>query len=335
MFRRWFEHQAKQMPPEELQQMERDFSQIEYIDISNCAQYFYENEDEYWDITTDFPTLTSPWLACWMEFKVPKRSMDGGKKLMALYPDDLYCGAVITCFEFKEDAWEKVIKEDFGMQLFMRGCQAYNRAYEVDFTKSQERIEKAIANDRRARWFLNFDCFISIGRQVAWTGRHQFYLDPQGKAVPEFLLSILSEQVKEYAEANPLSQQSETLPYCYAISLLHCKNVETTDATFPRTIRRRFQKSIVPDVRFKQLVVHPMRKQKRYEKQEDDQESHASRRLHICRGHFKDYREGKGLFGKYKDVYWWDQQLRGDLDQGIIVKDYVVEEPALDIPDGS
>ena len=33
------------------------------------------------------------------------------------------------------------------------------------------------------------------------------------------------------------------------------------------------------------------------------------RALHICRGHFKDYREGRGLFAKTHGIWWWDFRL--------------------------
>jgi hypothetical protein len=33
--------------------------------------------------------------------------------------------------------------------------------------------------------------------------------------------------------------------------------------------------------------------------------------MHICRGHFRDYREGKGLFGKYKQLVWTPMTVRG------------------------
>lgn len=48
------------------------------------------------------------------------------------------------------------------------------------------------------------------------------------------------------------------------------------------------------------------------------------RALHICRGHFKNYSNGKGLFGKYKGLYWWDMNLRGNSENGTVVKDYKV-----------
>lgn len=49
------------------------------------------------------------------------------------------------------------------------------------------------------------------------------------------------------------------------------------------------------------------------------------RALHICRGHFKDYSKGKGLFGKYKGLYWWDSQVRGTEEAGRIEKDYNIK----------
>lgn len=49
--------------------------------------------------------------------------------------------------------------------------------------------------------------------------------------------------------------------------------------------------------------------------------------LHICRGHFKDYTNGGGLFGKYTGLYWWEMHTRGDSKQGAVMKDYAVQRP--------
>jgi hypothetical protein len=49
--------------------------------------------------------------------------------------------------------------------------------------------------------------------------------------------------------------------------------------------------------------------------------------LHICRGHFKDYREGSGLFDKFRGMYWWDMHTRGSSKLGEIRKDYDVKPP--------
>jgi len=68
------------------------------------------------------------------------------------------------------------------------------------------------------------------------------------------------------------------------------------------------------------LEIEPMKKVLKSEGNID--EVGLQRALHICRGHFKDYSNGKGLFGKHKGLYWWDSTVRGTESEGKIIKDY-------------
>lgn len=116
----------------------------------------------------------------------------------------------------------------------------------------------------------------------------------------------------------------------FAISLMHCKNVELIDGEASKAERRAAKlferRKGVPAAKWKVLNIEPMRRVLREEGQIET--SGLVNALHICRGHFKDYRNGKGLFGKHKDVYWWDQQLRGDETAGLVIKDYNVRSPS-------
>jgi hypothetical protein len=47
-------------------------------------------------------------------------------------------------------------------------------------------------------------------------------------------------------------------------------------------------------------------------------------RRHKKRGHMKDYRGGKGLFGRYKGVWYWGPSLAGSAEEGVVVSDYEV-----------
>jgi len=47
-------------------------------------------------------------------------------------------------------------------------------------------------------------------------------------------------------------------------------------------------------------------------------------RVHMCRGHFKEYTEDHRLFGKYTGLYWWQPYVRGQK-EGIVIKDYEVK----------
>ena len=117
------------------------------------------------------------------------------------------------------------------------------------------------------------------------------------------------------------------MPAFLAIAFTHCKNVEMTDNVAPRHERRQAdrEKRKAP-VSYKTLVIEPMKKVLRHEGGADA--TGIKQALHICRGHFKDYRSsGKGLFGKYKGLYWWDSHLAGKPEHGTIVKDYDEKAP--------
>jgi hypothetical protein len=45
-------------------------------------------------------------------------------------------------------------------------------------------------------------------------------------------------------------------------------------------------------------------------------------RVHLCRGHFKNYTDDAPLFGKYTGMYWWQPHVRGTDKSGLVLKDY-------------
>ena len=113
------------------------------------------------------------------------------------------------------------------------------------------------------------------------------------------------------------------------ISLMNCKNVVMIDNPPPAKLSKRHaEKYGVPLVTYKTLKVLPMRKvnQNDYDPA-DTRDTSIPKSLHIARGHFKDYRNGPGLFGKYQDIFWWDAYVRGSAEKGVIVKDYDVQAP--------
>ena len=106
----------------------------------------------------------------------------------------------------------------------------------------------------------------------------------------------------------------------FAISLMHCKNVKKVPRDWEHqnlTGRRKRHKL---KIRYYILEIEPM---KTILKIEGKYETVGLKQaLHICRGHFKDYRDGSGLFGKYKDIYWWEDHTAGSISKGVIGKDY-------------
>jgi hypothetical protein len=114
-----------------------------------------------------------------------------------------------------------------------------------------------------------------------------------------------------------------SLPTLFGVSLLHCKNVEMVERkTSAETNKYRKRKGKRPLIEFKTLMIDSARKILKYEGESN--KIGLKRALHICRGHFRDYREGRGLFGRYKGLYWVPMHTRGDEKVGIIEKDYKV-----------
>ena len=114
----------------------------------------------------------------------------------------------------------------------------------------------------------------------------------------------------------------QIFPALMALTFLHCKNVTVQDKTPPPTLsNKREKRHGQPLVSYKVLQIHAMTEAIR--RSTGLGTAQHGNPLHICRGHFKDYRE-IGLFGKHKGIYWWDHFIRGRVEQGVALKDYSV-----------
>lgn len=116
-------------------------------------------------------------------------------------------------------------------------------------------------------------------------------------------------------------------PALLAVSLMHCKNVTLKKEEPPPEAmqKRRLCDRRPALVHHYTLDIQPMREVLRGEGK--SQSVGLRRALHACRGHFKDYRKGGGLFGRLKGLFWWDSHARGDAAFGAIDKDYRIQLP--------
>lgn len=107
------------------------------------------------------------------------------------------------------------------------------------------------------------------------------------------------------------------MPLLYSLALMNCGNIEYIENSNTK-IKNRDNKR--KGICYKTLKVNPMA-----EATQTKSKNNAGNKnpLHVCRGHFKDYRK-KGLFGKYKGIYWWDSQVRGNAEIGEVKKDYEI-----------
>lgn len=111
---------------------------------------------------------------------------------------------------------------------------------------------------------------------------------------------------------------------CFALILLNCKNISTIKEYPSEALnRKRIKQGKRPLFSYYTLVLNLLNDKQNNNKQY--KKTGIEQRIHFCRGHFKEYTETNKLFGKYTGLYWWQPQVRGNKELGIVHKDYEVK----------
>jgi hypothetical protein len=108
------------------------------------------------------------------------------------------------------------------------------------------------------------------------------------------------------------------------LAMMNCANIDTVKHTVPDTFQKaRQRKGKRPLVSYHTVRVD-LDKTPRQITPVALPGDGTTPRLHKKRGHMKDYRRGKGLFGRYKGVWFWGDTIAGSEEAGVIVSDYEV-----------
>jgi hypothetical protein len=177
-------------------------------------------------------------------------------------------------------------------------------------TRDQFRAEGELPDN--VKWILWAELFIDYGwRGVAADGTHGstfFAIDADGRLIERPWL-----QTYTHPEHNEHIRNIITFfhPTLLAISFLHCKNVRLDENHVPKPLAKKFkERHGVEPCGYKTLVIEPLKAILRSEGGHGKGNGLA-KAMHICRGHFRDYREGRGLFGKYHQLVWTPSVVRG------------------------
>lgn len=244
--------------------------------IDNVAEYYYSGTDqEYWDLGKDFPNLAPPYPQFWVEYKLPHEivSKEKGNTDLSQWVTRGRAGLLITAIDPKDVQGEGVPPE--------------------------------------ARWILWCDLWIDYGfADGSIQGPHGAMfvcLDGEGRILERPWMQAFAGD-----ELAPLmkSIMSWLHPAFLAVSFLHCKNVVIEDHAVDRPLAKKFRaRHGFNPTPYKTLVIEPLKQILR--NQGRAHEHGLAKAMHICRGHFADYREGRGLFGKYKKLVWMPATVRG------------------------
>ena len=300
--------------------------------IDNVADYYYRGSDrEDWG-EADFPCISPPTHTMWFEYAMPtlvRRAKQG----------DIHDPGAN--------------RESVGFLL--SSIDSYNA------TPRQIRAMSGMFGDSdpaliaKARWFTVGATFLGVpaakpaprpvcsahfgyavhpdGTGACLTQDRRFWF---GRLTEEFIRAshpectvanahLFQARFNEYL----CSLMGHLDPVLLALSFLHCRNVETEEARRrPRRKRQKRNRKRIPEsgVRYHLLKIGPMTRRMDEASRAAGKDGCLKTALHICRGHFKDYRE-RGLFGNadLRGRYWWPMHARGTTARGQVKKDYQVE----------
>jgi hypothetical protein len=249
--------------------------QLPVIVADNVAAYYFQGTlQEQWNIVKDFPNLAPPFECFWIEHKMPHR---------------------ITSETGDTDLSQFNIRVGF----LIIGAE-------------REMVEGEDLPDNM-HWLLCIELFIDYGqrghRPHGPHGIIRLAIDSEGKLID-------TPSMQHYGGADAFT--TEVLekfigwihPALLTISFLHCKNVTVEENVVPRPLAKKYEaRTGTKPCSYKTLVIEPLKQILRQQGRSDS--VGLAKAMHICRGHFADYRQGKGLFGKYHQLVWFPAVVRG------------------------
>lgn len=251
------------------------------------AQNVYEyfaNEKRDWGADS-FPNVAPPFDNMFIEWK-----HSGDKKYSF--------GAWVVSFDADEHDFS-TFPEPFNQMKPIDPKWVCNYIF---FSMADDKIAKIDQNEdayHYAHWIMAVDSQGNICNQRETQGKCAMFRYPEG--------------------ASDMLWWAINIPLL-TISFMHCKNVTLVEKAPPKGAGKRNRYG--PRIRYHVLEIEPMKKILKSEGQSE--KTGLKLALHICRGHFKDFSKGKGLFGRHKGMFWWDSQVRGNVSQGVVDKDYSI-----------
>lgn len=246
--------------------------------IDNVADYFYSvTEQEYWSLDKDFPNIAPPFPMFWTEFKMARviHSETGDVDVSRWLPQGGRVGQLFTAIDPAAAKWTGDLPEG---TRWIYWCEMW-----VDYKR-----EGCTADGPHGGTFL---C-----------------VDAEGRALGRPWMQSFAEDEDEHIMKTIMAWYN---PSFLAISFLHCKNVAIVDHAVDAPLAKKWASKHggLRPTPYKTLVIEPLKAILRTEGRAH--EHGLAKAMHICRGHFRDYREGRGLFGKYHQLVWTPSVVRG------------------------
>lgn len=292
-----------------MDEAERHLPGCPKFDVTNvAAEYFMRDEPMH---LTDFPTLAPPFPYFWTEWS--HLDAAGAYQRRGLH----YCGMFGTGVQ-----WDELDRESQeGIEEFMAGAIAETAGLGWTAPKPAWILTCALF-----AWVEGDECAAGPTSRIAiMLDEHGVPVHLKGERPEDTRIALRYESIMDM---DPATMYLGLAPHLFALSLLHCSNVDVHDRT--AYIQRRKQKAAggfakkghgKAPIRYHVLRVQPNKKAVHVPIGEQGSGRTVAR--HLVRGHFKDYRQGPGL-GRHgvKKLIWFNPHVRGDSRVGTVLKDY-------------
>lgn len=319
------------------------------INAQSVADFYFNGTDqEDWDAEEDFPNVAPPWPLAFYEWVTPRtwrsngHRVDGGVTLRV--------GLLVEARPLSKAALALEPHEVAKMLARMVLSENHDAHYEQFEPEQLAAIERVMVEAGLADRYLEQVRSVDEVALPAWACRGSMFIQGPNEPIAfapltqtwmvsregRYMPGPVGRQGFHYQSWAPFSRAIEkpvehlqgisaltTHVPMLTMSFLHCKNVDTIDHVPDMKLQKaRAKEGKPPLLTYKTLVIDAMRKVLQREGQIGKNGSQKA--LHICRGHFKTFPEGRGLFGKYPGTFWWPMHVRGEAVMGGVVKDYAV-----------
>lgn len=162
---------------------------------------------------------------------------------------------------------------------------------------------------------------VNLGMNGRWIGVATFATEYDERGAPTGDFGLID--VRNYEPLVSAPEHISTLAACAlnAISFMHVKGARIDKPEFAtRQQRRQWERS---KQQVKVLRIEPLERVMR-QYRDELKVAGGSRRVHLVRGHFKDFSNGNGVGGNpnARGLYWTPPHIRGHKEKGIVAKQY-------------
>lgn len=261
------------------------------VNISNVARwYFSEAEIDRFSLRDQFPCALSPFDTAFYEYDSPT-------------------------------AWKVLVNKTWKMHKRpvmpgeRVGILMHQTKYDIAYTGADP-VEGSQLNRLLTESNLDIPVRFTQDLEIYFTDGRDFfdlfavlraYLDELGQ-----LTGVIVRHISQQLDSWPSDLLNATIrvyifPMYFSTSLMSCRNVCVVEPAQPR------QQPGKPATRQAMYrTIHVDESLRRGGGKAGSNQNSVITALHIARGHWKDYRDGHGLFGKIRGRWWWTNMVKKD-----------------------